>query len=94
MNFGRRSTGAGGAFGGTANVSRCAVLGCDEPGRPQVCPYDGSRHGHGAIHYDCGYPKSALEFHKGDWYWICNGHYAVVCAERRAFESANAAARA
>lgn len=86
MSFGKRSDGTGG-LGTTANASRCAVVGCSEPGRPQVCPYDGRRHGHGAVHYDCGSPPSALTFHEDDWYWVCDTHYAVLVEERRAFEA-------
>lgn len=85
--FGQRSEGAGGALGVTTNVSRCAVVGCNEPGRPQQCPYDGTYHRHGAVHYDCGYPTSALKFHKGDWYWVCDTHISMLAAERKAFEA-------
>ncbi len=82
----KRSPGQGGATGCTANTARCAVLGCFQKPGPWVCPYDGRRHGHGAIHYDSGYPDSALTFRQGDWFWICEAHYQVLCAERAEWE--------
>ena len=87
--FGQRSPGSGGATGVTANAPRCAVVGCENAGKPQRCPYDKGYHGHGAVHYDCGFPPSALKFHEGDWYWICDEHLAVLVAERAAMEAAN-----
>ena len=46
---------------------RCAVVGCKNPPKPHVCPHDGSRHGHGCVHYHGDCPKHSLEFHKGSW---------------------------
>lgn len=89
QGFGARSRGAGGAFGTTSNVSRCAVVGCEETPKPQRCPYDGQWHRHGAVHYWCGYPESSLTFHEGDWYLICDSHLAVLRDERAAFEQAS-----
>ena len=66
----------------------CAVMNCPEPGRPQVCPYDGSLHGHGMIHYEEGYPISRLTFRAG-WHLICEEHYAVLDGERKAWVTAN-----
>jgi len=86
MQFGQRSQGIGG-LGCTANVSRCAVVGCDQKAKPQQCIYDGNYHRHGAIHYDCGHPKSKLKFHQGDWFWVCDTHFAVLRAERERFEA-------
>jgi hypothetical protein len=63
--------------------NRCAVVGCSREGRPQICPYDGSRHHHGRIHYDCGYPKHSVAFHEGTWDLICDVHYKVVTEERK-----------
>ena len=82
----KRSPGCGGATGVTSNAGRCAVVRCFKRPRPRVCPYDGTRHGHGAIHYDCGYPESSLKFRTGDWFWICDEHYLVCAAEREAWE--------
>ena len=65
----------------------CAVEGCTNEGKPQICPHDGRLHHHGCIHYNCGCPNHSLEFIKDGWYWICDEHYAIVKAEREAFES-------
>lgn len=81
----KRSSGCGGALGVTANAGRCAVIGCFQAPKPQVCPYDGAQHRHGAIHYDCGSPVSSLAFHAGDWYWVCDAHYAHLVQERAEF---------
>jgi len=64
----------------------CAVVGCCEPGRPHLCPYDGTQHGHGRIHYNChGYahfaPGSSLTFHDGDWRLLCDAHHRQVLGE-------------
>lgn len=78
------SPGAGGASGVRARTDLCAVEGCEKRARPQLCPYDGRYHGHGAIHYDCGHPKSQLQFRKGGWFWVCDEHYTVLVKEREA----------
>lgn len=65
---------------------RCAVEGCDKRGRPHVCPYDGRYHHHGCIHYDCGYPQHSVAFKTDGWRWVCNEHYQLLDAERRAWE--------
>jgi len=67
-------------------VKLCAVIDCPNPGRPQICPYDHKYHHHGCIHYDCGRPVSQLTFRGDGWYWICDEHYEMVSAERKAFE--------
>lgn len=60
----------------------CAVMMCEEPGRPQVCPYDGARHHHGRIHYDVAEKiGTSLTFRVGAWRDICNLHYAVLLQE-------------
>jgi hypothetical protein len=78
-------TGAGGGFGTTAPNRACGVEGCGDEGRPQICPYDKRYHRHGMVHYQCGYPESRLAFRKG-WHLLCNEHFAIVKAERKAFE--------
>ena len=70
-----------------ANV--CAVEGCKNEGKDHVCPHDGTRHGHGKVHYRCGYPEHSLTFREG-WHHLCDEHYAIVAAERQAFEQARA----
>jgi len=82
----QRSKGCGGGLGVTSNVGRCAVDGCFQDPKSHVCPYDGGRHGHGAIHYDCGYPEHSVKFRKGDWFWICNEHYDLCVRERAEWE--------
>ena len=65
----------------TPTNRQCAVEDCKEQGFSRTCPYDERRHSHGMIHYDCGYPKSALKFREG-WWLICDEHYAFVAVER------------
>ena len=72
----------------TRLTTSCAVIGCNAPGRPHTCPYDGSRHGHGRIHYDGTCPVSALEFRPDGWYLVCDAHFAVLEAERRTWSAA------
>jgi len=58
----------------------CAVSGCEHRGIPQVCLYDGRRHHHGCIHYDCDAAKMTrhgLMFREG-WGLLCPSHYAVL----------------
>jgi hypothetical protein len=69
---------------GIRGEATCAVEGCEEQGKPQVCPYDGRMHRHGKVHYDCGSPKSALKFRGGRWRLICDTHLGVLQAERKA----------
>lgn len=64
---------------------RCAVIGCPNPGQSHVCPYDGVRHHHGRIHYDCGYPKHSVEFHPDAWDYVCYVHYELLKREREEF---------
>lgn len=64
----------------------CAVVGCEEQGAPQVCPYDGAKHGHGRIHYNCHRyqhfaPKSKLRFRNDQWRLLCERHYQQVLRE-------------
>jgi hypothetical protein len=68
-------------------LSKCAVVDCGNPGRPQVCPYDGRFHHHGRIHYDCGYPAHSLTFEQGEWLYVCNEHYAILKREREEWEA-------
>lgn len=67
-------------------MARCAVVDCERKGKPHVCPHDGTRHGHGCVHYNCGHPRHSLEFHSGTWDWLCDQHYKIVRREREEFE--------
>ena len=60
---------------------RCAVIGCANRGRVQICPYDGRYHHHGRIHYRD--KPSTVEFHKDAWDYVCDNHYKLLCDERR-----------
>lgn len=63
---------------------RCAVVGCTNDGRPHRCPYDGTFHGHGRIHYDCHskwVKNTKLSFEPDDWHLLCPDHYREVLAE-------------
>lgn len=66
-------------------MSLCAVVGCDRPGMPQICPHDNKYHHHGRIHYDSP-PEGILEFRQDAWHYICDEHYAFVCEARRRWE--------
>jgi len=61
---------------------RCAVEGCEEAGRAQVCVYDGRYHWHGKIHYENGHPfHPELRFRAledGGWRGVCNDHYQAI----------------
>ena len=49
----------------------CAVVGCSEPGKSQVCAGDGRYHHHGRVHT---HPDTPV---KGDgWRYICDAHMA------------------
>jgi hypothetical protein len=63
----------------------CAVVDCASPGRSQVCPADGQYHSHGRIHYE--HCHSDLTMRAG-WHFICDDHYAVMCAARLAWVKA------
>jgi hypothetical protein len=70
-----------------APIPVCAVVDCPEVGHRHTCPADGAAHGHGRIHYeDC---HSALMFRVGDWFLICQAHYAECVKARRAWEIEN-----
>lgn len=75
-----RSTMTGG-LGATSRIDVCAVVGCEAEPKPHTCPYDGTRHGHGAIHYWCR--PSALQFREGDWFQMCDAHYQQILRELR-----------
>jgi hypothetical protein len=69
----------------------CAVVGCHERGQAFACPYDGLRHGHGCIHYNCHHephfaPASKLTFLPEGWHRICPKHYWQIVAELRLAE--------
>ena len=59
----------------------CAVKDCPNPGRPQICLYDGKYHHHGCIHYS-EHPYDTLEFRNGGWYYLCDEHYSQLKIER------------
>jgi hypothetical protein len=70
--------------------SLCAVEGCEHRGGPQRCIYDGSRHHHGCIHYDCTAAQNTthgLTFRDG-WGWLCPSHYAVLVSAQKRHEQA------
>ena len=62
--------------------ARCAVVGCTERGRPQVCPYDGRYHHHGRIHYEGPKAPAGITFHADHWDLMCDSHYSVLNVER------------
>jgi len=65
-------------------VPLCAVAGCTNVGKTHRCPADGELHSHGRIHYTyCG--NHGLMFRE-DWSLICDEHYAVCLAARRAVD--------
>ena len=61
---------------------RCAVEGCPNQGRPQVCPYDGRYHHHGRIHYENGHrlhPEMKFRpIDDGGWRGMCDFHYQLI----------------
>jgi hypothetical protein len=64
----------------------CAVKGCFQRGVAMRCPYDGTRHGHGRIHYEAHRaphfaPQSELRFEPGDWRLICPTHGTQILEE-------------
>lgn len=67
-----------------AATNRCMVVGCDQEGHPQVCPFDQRYHHHGRIHYtnDHGYPElfgfRFEELAVAGWGDICNAHHAAI----------------
>jgi hypothetical protein len=70
-------------------MKRCAVVGCEQPGRPHICPHDGRYHHHGRVHYDSGCPKHSLDFRDDGWHLLCDEHFAIVKSEREAWESSS-----
>jgi hypothetical protein len=61
----------------TPDHSACAVWGCASQGKPQACPFDGERHGHGRVHYKCN--RAGLVFRQG-WHLLCDDHYRQILA--------------
>jgi hypothetical protein len=64
----------------------CAVRGCFQRGGSMRCPYDGTLHGHGRIHYECHRaphfaPHSELRFEPDDWRLICPTHGTQILEE-------------
>lgn len=54
----------------------CAVEGCENRGQPQICPYDGSYHRHGKVHYENNHPRHPdVKFKAGAWRGICKYHF-------------------
>lgn len=64
----------------------CAVVGCTKTGKDQICPADGTQHGHGRIHYE--HCHSSLKFVEKEWHLICDEHYRVCVEARHAWEAA------
>lgn len=65
-------------------TATCAVVGCENAAKPQVCPFCDRRHQHGCIHYDGISSVLALTMRPDGWYWICDEHYeAIVSAMSR-----------
>lgn len=67
-------------------MTECAVLDCENEGRPQACPYDGQYHRYGCIYYDCGYPLPTLKFREEGWYWMCDEHFQIIIEAAKASE--------
>ena len=68
----------------------CAVAGCAAPGRPQLCLWDGRRHRHGRIHYEChaaALSEHGLTFRSGGWYLVCDTHYIVLWRAAQAWRT-------
>jgi hypothetical protein len=67
--------------------SLCAVRDCGRAGVNATCPYDGSSHGHGRVHYECHkrwVPWTELEFEDlavGGWRLICREHLDQMNSE-------------
>ena len=70
------------------SMERCAVEGCEDEGRRQVCPYDGRVHHHGRVHYPTDASArerwgSSLTFRpiRDDWFLMCDTHMEVLRQE-------------
>ncbi len=65
----------------------CAVRDCGRTGVAATCPYDGSSHGHGRVHYECHkrwVPWTELAFEDlavGGWRLICQEHLDQMNSE-------------
>lgn len=70
-------------------MNLCAIKDCPNPGRPQICLYDGKYHHHGCIHYKEDHPWNNFKFRKDGWYWVCDEHYAIMKADREGWQKAN-----
>jgi hypothetical protein len=68
-------TGAGGGFGTVAPNRACAIEDCTESGTSMTCPYDGTPHRHGMIHYNCGaFYKANKSRFRERWHLLCKYH--------------------
>lgn len=61
----------------------CAVEGCERTGVAHPCPYDGSHHHHGCVHYGCeaaraDVERSGLVFRSGGWCLLCDLHFEAL----------------
>jgi len=64
----------------------CAVQGCRNPGRRQVCPYDNRYHHHGKIHYENQHRwHPDLHFKRGPWRGVCDAHMKVILDSKTAY---------
>jgi hypothetical protein len=72
-----------------ATIPMCAVVGCIEPGKHHTCPYDGSRHHHGRIHYENNhFAHPEIVFRDGPWMLICDRHYKQICNRLEEYRAA------
>lgn len=59
----------------------CAVKDCIATAKPHRCPYDGSFHSHGCIHYTAERAaKLGLEMREG-WAQLCDDHFKMFYDE-------------
>jgi len=61
-------------------VDTCAVVGCERRGTYHTCPYDGSRHHHGLIHFENNHPAHPdMQFDdKHIWKKVCDEHFQQI----------------
>ena len=61
--------------------SICAVIGCENNGRRQICPIDRRNHHHGRVHYDTWPSSLSFRDMKDGWFLMCDGHFATFRQE-------------
>lgn len=62
----------------------CGVVGCWKTGKSSTCPADGTRHGHGRVHYESCH--SELTFEADQWRLLCDEHLDAVTIARLRWE--------